>query len=140
MPVPDQEVFSLGDATSEIGGGINSLGQCFANANVQGFIRQYAGLKDRLGNFRGYDHTISSVSADYGYSSVDGGAACDDWNDSPGTRVTLYSNASFTTATQFSSNLGGRGYVQAGYYSDGFNYRFWNGSIFKSGTTGTCIF
>lgn len=52
--VPNTNTFSLTDVTAVVGG--NSLSQTFTNADPDGFDVTYSGSKDRLYNFRNYQH------------------------------------------------------------------------------------
>lgn len=60
MAVPDTNTFSLQDVCDELNNngesGIDDLTACFANANAAGFDATYEGSKDRLSNFRNYEH------------------------------------------------------------------------------------
>lgn len=60
MSVPNTSTFWLGDVTNEIGISPASLGDCFADANTAGFDLIYEGFKDRLSNFRNYNHSAFS--------------------------------------------------------------------------------
>ena len=74
MAVPDTNTFSLDDVRVEMGlGAASSLQDCFDNANP-GFDPTYEGSKDRLSNFRNYDHTCVSVTA-YGSNGGTGTSA-----------------------------------------------------------------
>ena len=54
--VPDNWDYGLRDVKDAIGGGVESLRDCFDNANTDGFDPAYEGDKNSLRNFRNYDH------------------------------------------------------------------------------------
>ena len=59
MAVPNTNTFSFWDVADEIYGyvgGSMTLDDLFQDANANGFVSAYAGAKDRLSNFRGYNH------------------------------------------------------------------------------------
>ena len=63
--VPNTGTFSLYDVVDAIGLLSNaSLDDCFDAANPAGFDSSYAGSKDRLSNFRNYDHDVPYISID----------------------------------------------------------------------------
>jgi hypothetical protein len=63
MSVPNTNTFTLQDVTGEIGIiGVDSLQECFDNANSAGFDPAYAGSKNQLLNFRNYNHSASGNS------------------------------------------------------------------------------
>lgn len=63
MPIPDQVDFNLSDVRIELGlPSTASLTDCFAEACAAGFNPTYQGSKDRLSNFRDYDHTPCTLS------------------------------------------------------------------------------
>lgn len=65
MSVPDTNTFSLQDVVNEIVPSSDTLSQCFSDANPAGFDPTYEGSKDRLSNFRNYDHASATTSLDY---------------------------------------------------------------------------
>lgn len=71
MAVPDTNTFSLQDVCDELNNngesGIDDLTACFANANAAGFDATYEGSKDRLSNFRNYEHVTATT---YRYTIV----------------------------------------------------------------------
>ena len=63
MPIPDQTDFNLSDVRIELSlPATASLTDCFAEACAAGFNPTYEGSKDRLSNFRDYDHTPCTLS------------------------------------------------------------------------------
>lgn len=58
MAVPDTNTFSLQDVVDEIPSAQSSLVDCFSDAISTSFDPSYSGSKDRLSNFRNYDHVI----------------------------------------------------------------------------------
>ena len=68
MAVPNVSNFSFWDVADEIYGyvgGNMSLISLFEDANASGFVAAYAGAKDRLSNFRGYNHTTTQYPPSY---------------------------------------------------------------------------
>ena len=59
MAVPNTSTFTLQDVINAIPQASGNLGSCFTYANSNGFVSSYAGAKDRLSNFRGYNHSSS---------------------------------------------------------------------------------
>ena len=57
MAVPNTNTFSLQDVSDNIIEAPNNLVSCFNGANSKGFVSSYMGGRDRLSNFRGYNHT-----------------------------------------------------------------------------------
>lgn len=57
MAVPNTSTFTLQDVVNEINPSSNSLTGCFAAAIKEGWAISYMGGRDRLSNFRGYNHT-----------------------------------------------------------------------------------
>lgn len=134
MPVPDTNTFSLEDVRLEIGlAATASLSSCFLNANAGGFDPLYEGSKDRLSNFRNYNHSaggLTTISLSYDFSTS--ASAC----------IALppnnyYSNsANLSAATVLYTDAAGTTSAVAGYYSDQIIWKFWNGSSFTS--SGSC--
>ena len=56
MAVPNTSYFNLQDVVNEINPPANTLESCFSQAKSRGFVSSYSGAKDRLSNFRGYNH------------------------------------------------------------------------------------
>lgn len=56
MAVPNTSTFTLQDAVNDIKPTDRSLAGCIAVARPIGFVSSYAGSKDRLSNFRAYNH------------------------------------------------------------------------------------
>ena len=57
MAVPNTSTFTLQDVVDEINPADESLAGCIAEALKTGWVISYMGGRDRLSNFRGYNHT-----------------------------------------------------------------------------------
>ena len=105
-------VISLQDVTTEIYGDTNSgrsLNQCFIDSNTAGFSATYEGSKDRLSNFRDYNHAASVATAMFRTTATsnNAAAACGTatatafWHDGAGAFPligdNIYTDASATT-------------------------------------------
>ena len=64
MAVPNTTTFSLQDVVDEINPANDTLINCFASSIDDGFVSLYKGSKDRLSNFRGYDHSVTPSGTD----------------------------------------------------------------------------
>ena len=60
--VPDNWDYGLRDVKDAIGGGVESLRDCFDNAHADGFDPDYEGNKDSLRSFRNYNHDVSGIN------------------------------------------------------------------------------
>lgn len=101
MAVPDTNTFSLQDVKIEIeagsGGTTNDLVTAFANALASGFDPLYEGSKDRLLNFRNYQHASPPTYGQVNSTTTSPtGQAC-----SPGPEFP------FTLDFYFDQNVGG---------------------------------
>ena len=59
MAVPNTNTFTLQDVVNEINPTNDTLTNCFAASIDDGFVSLYKGSKDRLSNFRGYNHSVT---------------------------------------------------------------------------------
>jgi len=57
MAVPNTTNFTLLDVANEINPPDRSLNGCFVASRSSGFVSSYAGSKNQLSNFRGYNHS-----------------------------------------------------------------------------------
>jgi hypothetical protein len=64
MAVPNTTNFTLQDVVDEINPANDTLTNCFAASIDDGFVSSYKGNKDRLSNFRGYNHSASYYGTD----------------------------------------------------------------------------
>jgi len=78
------------------------------------------------------DVVISIKSVSLGYAATIGSDACLDFDVSPITRYIPISEGGFLTTSLLYQNSKGTILAQAGYYSDGAKWRYWNESIFTS--------
>lgn len=78
---------------------------------------------------------ISTSSELLGYTTTTGPDACTDFGTSPITRY-YPSGQSFLTTTTLYQNAAGTTPAQAGFYSDGAKWRYWDETSFTS--TGFC--
>jgi len=58
MAVPNTNTFSLQDVVDEMNPTTDDLQSCFDDSVATSFDLNYAGLKDRLSNFRNYVYTL----------------------------------------------------------------------------------
>ena len=65
MAVPNTTNFTLQDVVDEINPTSDTLLQCFAQAQDSAFVTAYKGSKDRLSNFRGYNHNSGYSLTEY---------------------------------------------------------------------------
>ncbi|QLG46061.1 hypothetical protein [Costertonia aggregata] len=133
MAVPNTTTFSLLDVCNEIGltGSNRTLSNCFGSAIDSGFDNAHRGSKDRLLNFRNYQHSISTSSLLL-VDEKSASNACARWSDTPTSRIVRYipSGQSFNNATALYSNSNGTTLAPADWYSNGVVARAWNGSTF----------
>lgn len=136
MPVPNTNTFSLNDVRLEIGLGTTaSLSQCFSNANSAGFDPTYEGVKDRLSNFRNYDHSGGGpalTAVRLGYNTFSDSSACSNYD--PIFSPQYYIDSiGLLGATKIYTNSSGTQLAANGWYADGNTVRNWNGSAFSGG-------
>lgn len=138
MPVPNTNTFTLQDVCTEMGLAFDgaTLSQCFANANAAGFDATYSGAKDRLSNFRNYDHNPTDAYS-LGYSSVDGPGACSDYQSSPSTYYLNSTATALNNATHIYTNSAKTTLAPSGWYANAGTWRQWNGTAFP-GSAGSC--
>lgn len=132
MAVPNTTTFSLDDVRVELGLSYpTSLDACFTASIDGGFDPSYKGAKDRLSNFRNYQHSIATTSITI-VDEKSASNACTRWTASPELRYTIYipDGQTFSTATALYSTSDGLTLAPADWYSNGTHSRAWNGSAF----------
>ena len=75
---------------------------------------------------------VSTESISLGYAVTKGADACSDFVSSPITRYIPLELGGFLTTTVLYQNATGTIPAQAGFYSDGAKWRYWNESAFTS--------
>lgn len=136
MAVPNTDDFSLQDVCDEMNNNgesdINTLSECFGASNDSGFNTTYKGSKDRLSNFRDYNHApaLSYIPIDLSQTPSTYQGACNDYNNGFVSIFYIPTGEFFNETTVLKRNPSGTLNAFAGYYSDGVSSRYWNGSSF----------
>ncbi len=127
MAVPNTNTFSLSDVITEIGGGVDSLADCFSNSNSLGFDPAYSGGKNSLLNFRNYSDTpdmqnvvLSKSNSSFADSCLFGNSA-----------IYYVNEGTFEDSTMLFTNISGTTNAGMGWYSDGLRSRYWNGNAYE---------
>ncbi|MDC6350694.1 hypothetical protein PP178_03955 [Zeaxanthinibacter sp. PT1] len=125
---------SLSQVITEIGlPSDSSLADCIANVNSSGWHSSYSGSKDRLSNFRGYNHSAGgtyqqttaarSTSSSSNACSIGESTYWIDQGTNFGNTTKIYRTSSGTLA-------------YSGWYAKSGQWRYWSGSAFTS--SGLC--
>ena len=76
------------------------------------------------------DDIVNTKSISLGYAETIGADACSNFWSSPITRYIPLGSGGFLAATVLYQNATGTIPAQAGFYSDGAKWRYWNGKAF----------
>lgn len=139
MPLPYSN-FSLIDVKNEIenngGGSVNSLIEAFSKANSSGFDAAHSGNKNMLSNFAGYQHLtiIIAEQIELGYAVNNDNDACGNHINNERSIVYIDLGTTLSTTSKLYSSENGTLLSIVGWYSDGINVRYWNGSNLTAST------
>lgn len=136
MAVPDTNSFSLDNVRVELGlSEPTSLTACFSSANSSGFDSAYSGSKNSLYNFRNYSHIVGTTSVILS-TEKSGSNACVKYSAGETSTYYIPQGQSFSNATNLYSNSSGTSFAPANFYSNGIEWRAWDGSSFT--ISGSC--